>query len=157
MAMNSEIINGALGRGNDFFLDPNGKMANYNITSSLHTIVVPTFLTEGYYDIVRQVVVDTLEQHIPTTERITLTESDHLSMLDEPGLMNDAIADFFDRVEQSLSLKHYLCTQWKSTACVKRRPGTLYFQMDRCHRDQSNRWGDMHLHRKASTCVETRI
>ena len=40
---------------------------------------------------------------LPLGEKYFLPKSGHVSMIDEPKLMNDVIADFFDRVEESLS------------------------------------------------------
>ena len=37
---------------------------------------------------------------LPRAESVQLNRSGHVSMIDEPGAMNEAVADFFDRVER---------------------------------------------------------
>ena len=93
---NPNIAVGLFGPASDFALQ-GGSMAQFNITADLHKIAVPVLLTEGGYDydIVRPVVVDVLEQNIPHTERITLSTTGHVSVVDAPGDMNNAMADFF--------------------------------------------------------------
>jgi pimeloyl-ACP methyl ester carboxylesterase len=113
---NPHIAVGLFGPASDFALQ-GGSMAQFNITADLHKIAVPVLLTEGGYDydIVRPVVVDVLEQNIPHTERITLSTTGHVSVVDAPGDMNNAMADFFRRVESNIFVsKHNNSASGKS-------------------------------------------
>ena len=90
---NPQVALGAVGPASKFVVSPNASLADFNITSQLHEIRMPVLLTAGAFDAVRPVVVDVLEQNIPITERLTLSQSAHFSMLDEPGQMNDVMVD----------------------------------------------------------------
>ena len=59
-------------------LTPNGTMVDFNVTADLHKITVHVLLTEGSYDLIRPVVVDTMEQNLVVTERLTLQQLGHL-------------------------------------------------------------------------------
>ena len=48
----------------------------------------------------RPAVVQAMKEKLPRVEDIMFHKSGHLSMIDEPKVMNDAIADFFNRVEK---------------------------------------------------------
>jgi hypothetical protein len=63
-------------------------------------IHVPVLLTHGNYDTMRPAVVQAMKEKLPRVEDIMFHKSGHLSMIDEPKVMNDAMADFFNRVEQ---------------------------------------------------------
>lgn len=76
-----------------------GVLATINLTSQLHTIQIPVLLSHGAFDTMRPSIVKTMEQELPYGERLFLLKSGHISMIDEPEVMNNAISDFFDRVE----------------------------------------------------------
>jgi proline-specific peptidase len=79
-----------------------GSLAHYNVTARLAELNdLPVLLTSGKFDTMRPKVVEEVYRALPTAEWVILERSGHMSMVDEPGSMNDAIADFLDRVEAS--------------------------------------------------------
>jgi proline-specific peptidase len=62
---------------------------------------LPVLLTHGKFDTMRPALVDAIYKAIPVSEKVLFRRSGHVSMIDEPGPMNDAVADFFDRVEEA--------------------------------------------------------
>jgi len=76
-----------------------GVLANFNVTGRLHEIDVPVLLSHGKYDTMRPSVVEKMKEVLPRAETLFLSKSGHCSMIDEPGLMNSGVSDFFDRVE----------------------------------------------------------
>lgn len=81
-----------------------GTLGDLNITHRLVNITVPVLLTHGTYDTMRPAVVRAMYDQLPIAETLLLTKSGHVSMIDEPKKMNDAVADFFQRVEQQTPL-----------------------------------------------------
>jgi len=80
-----------------------GVLANFNVTDRLSELDrMPVLLTHGKYDTMRPKVVDVMFLNLPLAERLLLKRSGHVSMIDEPKIMNDGISDFYDRVEASL-------------------------------------------------------
>ena len=77
-----------------------GTLGSLNMTHRLVDIHVPVLLTHGKYDTMRPAVVQAMKEKLPRVEDIMFHKSGHLSMIDEPKVMNDAIADFFNRVEK---------------------------------------------------------
>jgi proline-specific peptidase len=79
-----------------------GSLEHYNVTARLAELTdLPVLLTSGKFDTMRPKVVEETYRALPIAEWVLLERSGHLSMVDEPGPMNDAIADFLDRVEAS--------------------------------------------------------
>ena len=78
-----------------------GPLGDMNFTSRLHEIAVPTLLTHGKFDTMRPSIVKTIQRQIHLAERKVLPHSGHISMVDDAGLMNEVIADFFSRVEDA--------------------------------------------------------
>lgn len=77
-----------------------GVLGDLKITDRLVELKdLPVLLTHGQYDTMRPAVVNAMYDALPLAERYLLKKSGHVSMIDEPRKMNDAIADFFDRVE----------------------------------------------------------
>ena len=76
-----------------------GVLGNFNVTGRLKEIEVPVLLSHGKYDTMRPSIVETMRKTLPNAETLFLEKSGHASMIDEPGKMNDGIANFFDRVE----------------------------------------------------------
>lgn len=93
---NEEIYVGMQGPS-EFIIS--GTLGTLNITHRLADITCPVLLTHGQYDTMRPAVVKAMFEQLPLAETILLSKSAHVSMIDEPQLMNDAIAEFFDRVE----------------------------------------------------------
>lgn len=95
-----------------------GTLGTLNITHRLVEIDVPVLLTHGKYDTMRPAVVEAMKEKLPCAESVFLHKSGHVSMIDEPKVMNDAIAEFFDRVEHDLSCARkdgrlvVLTTEW---------------------------------------------
>ena len=61
-----------------------GSLRDYDVTSILHTIKVPTLVFNGRYDEVQDFVVLPLFQHIPHVKWYTFAESAHMTRLEEP-------------------------------------------------------------------------
>jgi len=79
-------------------------LAKMNLTGDLHKIQVPVLLSHGRYDTMRPPIIRTMQEVLPFAETLYLERSGHMSMIDEPGRMNDAIDDFFGRVETGHSI-----------------------------------------------------
>ena len=94
--MNKEIYVGMQGES-EFTIG--GTLETLNITHRLVDVRVPVLLTHGKYDTMRPAVVQAMQDELPWAESIQLNRSGHETMIDEPKAMNDAVADFFDRVE----------------------------------------------------------
>ena len=95
--MNEEIYVGMQGES-EFTIG--GTLRTLNITHRLVDVRVPVLLSHGKYDTMRPAVVQAMLDKLPRAESIQLNRSGHVSMIDEPGAMNDAVADFFGRVER---------------------------------------------------------
>jgi hypothetical protein len=76
-----------------------GKLQTLNITHRLVDVRVLVLLSHGKYNTMRPAVVRAMLDKLPRAES-QLNRSGHVSMIDEPGAMNEAVADFFDRVER---------------------------------------------------------
>jgi proline iminopeptidase len=77
-----------------------GVLVNFNVTGRLHELSdLPVLLMSGRYDTVRPAVVEVMHQNLPMSERILFPRSGHVSAIDEAGPMNEAVADFLERVE----------------------------------------------------------
>ncbi len=75
-----------------------------NLTSRLPELTIPVLLTHGKFDTMRPSTVKTMQDQIKISERVFFPHSGHVSMIDDPGLMNDAVADFIHRVENGLDV-----------------------------------------------------
>ena len=79
-----------------------GTLEHYNVTARLSGLTkLPVLLTSGKYDTMRPKVVEEVYKALPIAEWVFLERSGHMSMIDEPGPMNDAIGDFLNRVEMA--------------------------------------------------------
>lgn len=76
-----------------------GVLMDFNVTSRLNEIVVPVLLTAGKHDTIRPVVLDAMQHEISDVSRIEFPFSGHLSMIDEPAAMNEALSSFMIQVE----------------------------------------------------------
>ena len=76
-----------------------GVLADFNVTGRLHEIDVPVLLTHGVYDTMRPSIVKTMEKELKYAERVLFPHSGHVSMIDDPELMNGVVSDFVNRVE----------------------------------------------------------
>jgi len=97
--MNTNIYHGVFGK-DEFSIG--GTIKYWNVTDRIHKIKIPVLLTAGQYDHVRPQVVDAIQNELKSVEREVFSKSAHLSMIDEPDLMNEVIQDFLDRVEESV-------------------------------------------------------
>lgn len=79
-----------------------GALQYFNTTPQLNEINLPVMLSSGKYDTMRPPVLDAIEKELPIVERVMYDKSGHCSMIDQPGEMNDAIADFLNRVEAAI-------------------------------------------------------
>lgn len=95
--MNAAIYVGMQG-ASEFTIS--GVLTTFNVTGRLHELTkLPVLLTAGKFDTMRPTEVDTMYRSLPLAEKVLFAKSGHVSMIDEPGAMNDAIAEFLDRVE----------------------------------------------------------
>jgi proline-specific peptidase len=79
-----------------------GSLEFFNTTKRLSELTdLPVLLTSGKFDTMRPKVVKEAYRALPMAEWVLLERSGHMTMIDEPGRMNDVVADFFDRVESS--------------------------------------------------------
>mmetsp|Transcript_13837 Transcript_13837/g.30124 ORF Transcript_13837/g.30124 Transcript_13837/m.30124 type:complete len:426 (-) Transcript_13837:1310-2587(-) len=78
-----------------------GVLGDWNVTGRLHEIDIPVLLTHGAFDTMRPSIVKKMEEQLPHSERVLLPHSGHVSMIDDAGMMNDAVADFLHRVERA--------------------------------------------------------
>ncbi|KAL3919208.1 MAG: hypothetical protein SGILL_003869 [Bacillariaceae sp.] len=76
-----------------------GVLGHFNTTPRLPTVRVPVLLTSGTFDTMRPPCVNALYQTLPKVEWTVLPHSGHVSMIDDAGMMNDAVEDFLNRVE----------------------------------------------------------
>jgi proline iminopeptidase len=95
--MNQEVYVGMQGES-EFTIG--GTLRTMNITHRLVDVRVPVLLSHGKYDTMRPAVVKAMLDKLPLAESVQLNRSGHISMIDEPREMNDAVTDFFDRVER---------------------------------------------------------
>jgi len=102
-ATNPAIVTTMFGPASDFVLGEGSLMAHWNITGELHKINVPTLITVGRYCPCFGPTTAALHENIPKSELVILERAGHFGMIDEPGPMNDAMADFFLRVEAAIS------------------------------------------------------
>lgn len=97
---NPTIQSAVFGPAHDFVCQA-GTMRDWDITDNLPYVAVPVLIQTGRYDPLYGAPAALLDEKIPKTEMLVLERSGQRAMLDEPGLLNDAVADFFDRVEAS--------------------------------------------------------
>lgn len=95
--LNEEVYVGMQGPS-EFTLS--GVLGDYDVTERLHEIDVPVLLTHGVYDTMRPSIVKTMEKELKYPERVLFPHSGHVSMIDDPEMMNDAVNDFVQRVER---------------------------------------------------------
>jgi len=96
--MNKDIYVGMQG-ASEFAIG--GVLGDWNVTGRLHEIDIPVLLTHGKFDTMRPSIVKTMEEQLKLSERVLLPHSGHVSMIDDAGMMNDAVADFLQRVERT--------------------------------------------------------
>jgi len=97
---NLAIRSAMFGPAHDFVCQ-DGTMRDWDITDNLPNVAVPVLIQTGRYDPLYGAPTALLDAKIPKTEMLILERSGQRAMLDEPGLLNDAMANFFDRVEAS--------------------------------------------------------
>lgn len=77
-----------------------GTMKDFDHTSRLHEIDVPTLIVTGRYDAVRpHDHAEVLRDRIPGAEMICFDEAPHTAHLEEPELFERALTDFLGRVD----------------------------------------------------------
>jgi hypothetical protein len=84
--------------------EKSGVLGDLNLTSRLPELTIPVLLTHGKFDTMRPSTVKTMQNQIKRSERVFFPHSGHVSMIDDPGLMNDAVASFIHRVENGLEV-----------------------------------------------------
>jgi proline-specific peptidase len=76
-----------------------GPLRDWDITSQLGGIQVPTLLFCGLYDEVTPAVVETAHRAIPGSELVVLEESSHMAQAEEPERTLALVRDFIARAE----------------------------------------------------------
>ena len=95
--MNDEIYVGIQG-ASEFTIG--GVLEGWNITARLPALgALPTLLTAGRFDTMRPPLLRAMAAAIPNSRTLVLPHSGHCSMIDDPKLMNDGVADFLGCVE----------------------------------------------------------
>jgi proline-specific peptidase len=77
-----------------------GTLKNWDITSRLGKIQVPTLITAGRYDEFTPRQAQELNSGIPGSELVTFENSSHMQFIEEPDRYFQVVGDFLDRVEQ---------------------------------------------------------
>jgi proline-specific peptidase len=77
-----------------------GSLEHFNTTQRLMELRnLPVLLTSGKFDTMRPAAVQEVYEALPLAEWFFLNKSGHDTMIDQPGELNDAIANFLERVE----------------------------------------------------------
>ena len=98
--LNEEIYVGMQG-ASEFTIG--GVLASWSVTAQLPRVRTPTLLTHGRFDTMRPPVLRAMAAALPNAKVVLMPRSGHCSMIDDPALMNDEIAAFFDCVESGAS------------------------------------------------------
>eukprot|EP00439_Symbiodinium_sp_Y106_P063195 s1011_g9.t1 len=76
-----------------------GVLGHFNYTPQLPEIENPVLLTFGRYDTMRPPVIDAMYRNLPRVWKAMMPRSGHVSMIDDPRLMNDVVGEFLAREE----------------------------------------------------------
>jgi proline-specific peptidase len=85
--------------------EPIGTLKDWDRTSRLGEITVPTLITVGRYDEITPACAKTLYRGIPGSQMVIFEESAHVAHLEETDRYIEVIADFLRNVELSSSLQ----------------------------------------------------
>ncbi len=77
-----------------------GTLSDWDITTRLPEIGVPTLITAGRHDEFTPRQAETLRAGIPGSELVTFEQSSHMQFVEEPERYHDTVSAFLDRVEQ---------------------------------------------------------
>jgi proline-specific peptidase len=78
-----------------------GTLKDWDVTSRLGEIDVPTLIVSGRYDEATPAQMEVIQAGIKGSEWVVLEQSSHTAMFEEPELWLDTIASFIDRTEAS--------------------------------------------------------
>jgi proline-specific peptidase len=78
-----------------------GTLKDWDITSRLHQITVPTLLLSGRYDEATPFIVETLHQRIPGSEWVLFEHSSHMPHAEETDRYLQVLDTFLQRVEEA--------------------------------------------------------
>lgn len=78
-----------------------GALKFWSVTEQLRRVATPTLLTHGRFDTMRPPVLRAMAAALPHAKVVLFPHSGHCSMIDDPQLMNDAVAEFVGCVESS--------------------------------------------------------
>jgi proline-specific peptidase len=76
-----------------------GTLKNWDVTSRLGEIHVPTLVVGGRHDEATPTITETLQRGIPGSERVIFENSGHFPHIDETGRYLQVVGHFLDRVE----------------------------------------------------------
>ncbi len=78
-----------------------GTLKDWDRTSSLHEIKVPTLITCGRHDELTPACSETIHRGIAGSEMVIFEESSHVAHLEEPERFTKVLRDFLSKVERS--------------------------------------------------------
>ncbi|MDB5076842.1 MAG: hypothetical protein JWO42_3021 [Chloroflexi bacterium] len=78
---------------------PTGTIRDWDVTSRLAEITVPTLITSGRFDEATPAIAETLQQGIAGSEWVVFEASAHLAHVEEPNRYNMVLDAFLTRVE----------------------------------------------------------
>jgi proline-specific peptidase len=78
-----------------------GTLKDWDITSRLGEIDVPTLVTSGRFDECTPLIAETVRRGIPNAEWVVFEESSHMAFVEETPLYVGVVDDFLTRVEQA--------------------------------------------------------
>ena len=96
--VNAEVYVGMQG-ASEFTIG--GALAFWSVTEQLRRVATPALLTHGAFDTMRPPVLRAMAAALPHARVVQFPHSGHCSMIDDPQLMNDAVAEFVSCVEAS--------------------------------------------------------
>ena len=88
-------------QGPSEFSITNSVMASMDLTPELRNITVPVLLTNGKYDTMRGPNIRSMVAEIANVQTMIFDRSAHMTMVDQPIEMNNALVDWWTRVELS--------------------------------------------------------
>ncbi len=77
-----------------------GNLRDYDVTTRLRNIKVPTLFIGGEYDEARPSTVRYYSSLVPNSESAIIPNAGHLSMQDNPEASNQAVGDFMHKIEK---------------------------------------------------------
>ena len=86
-------------QGPSEFSITNSVMADMDLSQELRNISVPVLLTNGRYDTMRGPNIRSMVAEIENVETLMFERSAHMTMIDQPQEMNDALGNWWGKAE----------------------------------------------------------